>query len=179
MRPTKRKHEPAVMALLLAEPYGFSFTQLVSILLRALQRHGIGRERALRTVLSFRNSLSLAFPASEVEALDIEPATQDPLGALRSGTLRHIRITPAFIGLLGASGTLPVHDTERIAARKSLRLCEHVTTIESVLVSSCLQAAHLIGPEKFTDIGEFITGMSPSRDACAYTTFCGTPVMVR
>jgi tyrosine 2,3-aminomutase len=36
-----------------------------------------------------------------------------------------------------------------IAARKSLRLCEHVTTIESVLVSSCLQAAHLIGPEKF------------------------------
>ena len=46
MRPTKRKHEPAVMALLLAEPYRFSFTQLVSILLRALQRHGIGRERA-------------------------------------------------------------------------------------------------------------------------------------
>jgi type VI secretion system protein ImpH len=120
MRPTKRKHEPAVMALLLAEPYRFSFTQLVSILLRVLQRQGIGRERALRTVLSFRNSLSLSFPASEVEALDVEPATQDPLGALRSGTLRHIRITPAFIGLLGASGTLPVHDTERIAARKSL-----------------------------------------------------------
>jgi type VI secretion system protein ImpH len=120
MRPTKRKHEPAVMALLLAEPYRFSFTQLVSILLRALQRHGIGRERALRTVLSFRNSLSLSFPASEVEALDIEPATQDPLGALRSGTLHRVRITPAFIGLLGASGTLPVHDTERIAARKSL-----------------------------------------------------------
>jgi type VI secretion system protein ImpH len=120
MRPTKRKHEPAVIALLLAEPYRFSFTQLVSILLRVLQRQGIGRERALHTVLSFRNSLSLSFPASEVEALDVEPATQDPLGALRLGTLRRVRITPAFIGLLGASGTLPVHDAERIAARKSL-----------------------------------------------------------
>ena len=30
-----------------------------------------------------------------------------------------------------------------------------------------------------TDIGEFITGMSPSNDAWAYTTFCGCPVMVR
>jgi histidine ammonia-lyase/tyrosine ammonia-lyase len=38
-----------------------------------------------------------------------------------------------------------------IAARKSLRLCEHVTTIESVLTSSCLQASHFIGAEKFND----------------------------
>jgi type VI secretion system protein ImpH len=119
MRATKRKHEPAVIALLLAEPYRFSFIQLVSLLLCQLQRQGISRERALHSVLSFRNSLSLSFPASEVEALDLDPA-QDPLGALRAGTIRRIRITPAFIGLLGTSGTLPAHDTERIAARKSL-----------------------------------------------------------
>ncbi|MEW7848109.1 type VI secretion system baseplate subunit TssG [Massilia aurea] len=119
MRATKRKHASSVIAQLLAEPYRFSFIQLVNLLLRALQRHGIGRERALHTVLSFRTSLALSFPASEIEALDVEPATQDPLGALRAGTLQRIRITPAFIGLLGTSGTLPAHDTERIAARKS------------------------------------------------------------
>ena len=120
MRATKRNHASSVIALLLAEPYRFSFTQLVNVLLRALQRQGISRERALRTVLSFRNSLSLSFPASEVEAIEVEPETQDLVSALRSGALRRIRITPAFIGLLGASGTLPAHDTERIAARKSV-----------------------------------------------------------
>ena len=30
-----------------------------------------------------------------------------------------------------------------------------------------------------TDIGEFITGMSPSNDACAYTDLLRMPVMVR
>jgi type VI secretion system protein ImpH len=60
-------------------------------------------------VLRFRNSLSLAFPASEIESMRVESAQA-------AGTPR-IHITSAFIGLLGASGTLPLHDTERAAAR--------------------------------------------------------------
>lgn len=63
-------------------------------------------------MLRFRNSLSLAFPASEIESMQVEP--DDAAGAPR------IHITPAFIGLLGANGTLPLHDTERAAARTNL-----------------------------------------------------------
>ena len=119
MQATKRKHESGVIGLLLDEPYRFKFTQLVNLLLRDLRRQGVPYERAFREVLSFRNSLSLSFPASEVQALDIEPNAQDALGEMRGGRPKRIRITPAFIGLLGAGGTLPLHDTERIAARKT------------------------------------------------------------
>ena len=118
MQATKRKHESSVIELLLEEPHRFEFTQLLNLLLRDLRRQGVPYERAFREVLSFRNSLSLSFPASEVQALDVEPKVQDALGAMRAGQLKRIRITPAFIGLLGASGTLPLHDTERIAASK-------------------------------------------------------------
>lgn len=119
MQATKRKHESGVIELLLNEPHRFEFTQLLNLLLRDLRRQGISYERAFREVLSFRNSLSLSFPPSEVQALEVEPTTQDALGAMRTGQVKRIRITPAFIGLLGASGTLPLHDTERIAARKA------------------------------------------------------------
>ena len=119
MQATKRKHGSSVIGLLLDEPHRFEFTQLLNLLLRDLRRQGISYERAFREVLSFRNSLSLSFPPSEVQALEVEPKTQDALGAMRTGQVKRIRITPAFIGLLGASGTLPLHDTERIAARKA------------------------------------------------------------
>ena len=112
MPATKRKHASGVIELLLDEPYRFSFTQLLNLLLRDLRRQGIPYERAFREVLSFRNSLSLSFPASEIQALEVEPS------GMHSGQPGRIRITPAFIGLLGTNGTLPLHDTERIAARK-------------------------------------------------------------
>lgn len=37
------------------------------------------------------------------------------------------------------------------AARRSLQLCENVTTILSVLVAACHQASYFIGQDKFTD----------------------------
>ena len=120
----KRKHEPAVIVQLLDEPHRFQFAQLINILLRLLQRQGISYDDAFRNVLRFRNSLSLAFPASEVQAIQVEPkgllVTQDAAQAMQGGKVGKIRITPAFIGLLGAAGTLPLHDTERLAARRSL-----------------------------------------------------------
>jgi type VI secretion system protein ImpH len=108
----------------LDEPHRFQFAQLINILLGLLRRQGISYDDAFRNVLRFRNSLSLAFPASEVEALEVEPkaplAWPDAAQAKQGGQARKIRITPAFIGLLGAAGTLPLHDTERLAARLSL-----------------------------------------------------------
>jgi type VI secretion system protein ImpH len=119
MHATKRKHESSVTGLLLNEPHRFEFTQLLNLLLRDLRRQGVTYERAFREVLSFRNSLTLSFPASEVQTLDVELKGQDAVSAMRHGELKRIHITPAFIGLLGAGGTLPLHDTERIAARKA------------------------------------------------------------
>ena len=72
-------------------------------------------------MLRFENSTSLRFPASQLEALRCEPAATAldaaSLGeAARTGALKYIRLTPAFMGLLGGGGALPVHYTERIAA---------------------------------------------------------------
>jgi type VI secretion system protein ImpH len=103
---------------LLAAPYRYQFAQLLNILVRMLRQQGIPYDHAFGQVLRFRNSLSLAFPASEVESLQVEPADADT-GTSKSGSPR-IHITPAFIGLLGASGTLPLHDTERATAKASL-----------------------------------------------------------
>jgi type VI secretion system protein ImpH len=96
---------------LLAAPYRYRFAQLLNILVRMLRQQGISYTRAFNHVLRFRNTLSLAFPASEIESMHVE--TPDATGAPR------IHITSAFIGLLGASGTLPLHDTERAAAKAS------------------------------------------------------------
>ena len=119
-----RKHEPGVIDLLIQQPHRFQFAQLVSVLLTLLRRQGIAYESALGQVLRFRNSVSLAFPASEVEAIDVESDTQscenDASHALRIGKIKRVRITPTFIGLLGVNGTLPLHDTERMAARPAL-----------------------------------------------------------
>jgi type VI secretion system protein ImpH len=97
---------------LLDAPYRYRFAQLLNILVRTLHRQGIPYSRAFSHVLRFRNSLSLAFPASEIERMQVDPPDA-------TGTPR-IHITSAFIGLLGASGTLPLHDTERAAAKATL-----------------------------------------------------------
>jgi type VI secretion system protein ImpH len=113
-----------VIARLLDEPQRFQFAQLINILLRLLRRKGVSYEAAFRDMLRFRNSLSLAFPASEVQALEVEPKApltrHDAARALENGEVGKIRVTPAFIGLLGANGTLPLHDTERMSGRQSL-----------------------------------------------------------
>lgn len=107
MPATKRQSEPGVMARLLAQPQRFTFSQSINLLLAALRREGVSYDSAFRHRIRFRNSLSLAFPASEVQALDVERTHGD-------GDIDKIRLTPAFIGLLGAAGTLPLHDSERL-----------------------------------------------------------------
>jgi type VI secretion system protein ImpH len=81
---------------------------LLNILVRMLRKQGVPYGQAFSQVLRFRNSLSLAFPASEIENLQVG---DDGL---------RIHITPAFIGLLGTLGALPLHDTERASAKKIL-----------------------------------------------------------
>jgi len=112
MHTEKRQHAAVLTEHLRAAPYRYRFAQLLNILVRMLRQQGIPYDQAFSRVLRFRNSLSLAFPASEIESMQVEPDAAD--GAPR------IHITPAFIGLLGASGALPLNDTERAAARTNL-----------------------------------------------------------
>jgi type VI secretion system protein ImpH len=112
MQTTQRQHVALLIEPLLAAPYRYRFAQLLNILVRMLRQQGIPYPQAFSRVLRFHNSLSLAFPASEIEGMQIDAVD----GA---GTPR-IHITPTFIGLLGASGTLPLHDTERAATKANL-----------------------------------------------------------
>jgi type VI secretion system protein ImpH len=94
MRDTQRRLGAGLIAQLLADPQRFEFFQAVRLLEMTLPG---GADR-----LRYRNRLSLAFPASEVD------------GIVR--TEGQAAVTPAFMGLLGISGALPHHYTERIAA---------------------------------------------------------------
>jgi type VI secretion system protein ImpH len=124
MHAKKRRFEPAVIERLFKEPYRFEYFQAVRMLELWLKRRGVPQQGMIANFLRFQNSTSLNFPASQLEAIDTEPRGIDrdsrSLGAaLQSSTLRYVRLTPAFMGLLGGNGVLPVHYTERIAEHVS------------------------------------------------------------
>ncbi|SFL64162.1 type VI secretion system protein ImpH [Rugamonas rubra] len=121
MPTTPRESQPSVMQRLLDEPYRFQFFQAVHLLELCLRRHGVPHDRAVVDYMRFRNSVSLSFPASQIEALcaesDTAIATVDQLtNAMLDKQLDGIAITPTFMGYLGVSGALPNHVTERILA---------------------------------------------------------------
>ncbi|MDN4036720.1 type VI secretion system baseplate subunit TssG [Massilia sp. YIM B02443] len=89
---------------LLQHPQRYAFFQAVRLLVRWLVRQGIAPEQALG-LIRFRNSLALGFPPSEIEAI-----------ACTTEGAPAVNVTPALMGLLGVSGALPLHYTERFAA---------------------------------------------------------------
>jgi type VI secretion system protein ImpH len=99
--------EPPI-ARLLAEPQRFEFFQAVRLLLLWLGEQGVAPGQALERHLRFPNSVSLGFPASQVESLEAV--------ALHASALPQFRLTPGFMSLLGAQGALPADYTERIQA---------------------------------------------------------------
>lgn len=122
MQAKKRRLAPGVIAQLLDQPHRFQFVQAVRVMLRWLRQNGIPYEQAFMHVLRFQNSLSLSFPASQIEALladDGAPLDEIELGlALRRPGAVRICIRPAFIGFLGSGGALPYHYSERIGAHQ-------------------------------------------------------------
>ena len=103
----------------------------------------------LSSRLHFRNTLSLGFPASEIAelkvidaampAVDITSAQGAPMlddvvdttaelmaaataaapSAVAASSIERIEITPAFMGLLGSGGALPIFYTEMLAERET------------------------------------------------------------
>lgn len=147
---------------LIAEPHRFGFFQAVRLLERWFeQQERLTPGQALSERLLFRNSLAMAFPASEIAAFHVALAdSAGPAGPVRnalrgfdsrdggsrdvssrdvdsrdassrdvgsrgldsrnldSRAVRRVEITPSFIGLLGAGGTLPNFYTELFAQRE-------------------------------------------------------------
>ncbi|MGZ5198342.1 MAG: type VI secretion system baseplate subunit TssG [Telluria sp.] len=110
--PTENGRDHArLIERLLAEPQRFGFFQAVRLAVQWLGEQGIAPGPALARHLRFRNSVSFAFPPSEIEQLQLtEPA---------GGLPQQFWITPAFIGMLGAHGALPAHVSEHLVAWES------------------------------------------------------------
>lgn len=162
MSTPQRRQPSAVIDRLLQEPHRFEFFQAVRLLERwFVQDEQLGSDAVLSLRLQFRNSLSLAFPPSEIagfkviasNAATIAPAsTQDGLptdaasaegedqgedkgegtavgpslptspalpARVNSRSVDRIEMTPAFMGLLGAGGALPIFYTELFAQREA------------------------------------------------------------
>lgn len=112
----QRRDSAGLIDQLFETPHRFEFFQAVRLLERWLNSQQGARPELLPSALRFRNSTSLSFPASEIEALQVhrgeaaEGDTQAPVP--------QIEITPAFMGLLGVAGALPIVYTEQIAQRE-------------------------------------------------------------
>ncbi|UHQ21460.1 type VI secretion system baseplate subunit TssG [Lysobacter sp. 5GHs7-4] len=127
MPSTKRRIDPGVAQQLLAAPQRFGFFQALRILESLFAKQGMKRGEVIARKVRFKNTLALGFPASEIEGavafasdgavLDHETSIEQ---AVTAEQLDEVHITPAFSGLLGAQGALPLHYTERLAERETL-----------------------------------------------------------
>ena len=126
MPTTQWRRHASVMQRLLDEPYRFDLIQAMRMIELWLRRNGVAQDQALARYLRFQNSISMRFPASQIEALsahgdqpvDSAQALQD---AFTGGQFQRISITPAYLGFLGASGVMPSRYTEDVAEQIHLK----------------------------------------------------------
>lgn len=122
MSTTQRRRHTSVIERLLDEPYRFDLIQAMRVLDLWLRQNGVAQHETLSRYVRFENSVSMRFPASQIEALsvqaeqgvDSDQALQD---AFIKGQLRRISITPAYMGFLGVGGVMPSRYTEDVAAQ--------------------------------------------------------------
>lgn len=116
----QRRLDAPVAQRLHTQFYRFEFFQALLLLEQLFERQGLSA-RELADRISFANSTSLGFPASEIEALQIydEQGRRLQAQADWSGVrIASVRVTPAFFGLLGAHGALPTGYTEQLLRRE-------------------------------------------------------------
>jgi type VI secretion system protein ImpH len=120
----KRRIDPGVAQRLMSEPQRFQFFQAVRVLEHLFVRHGVRAEDVVTRKLRFRNSMSMGFPASEIEQLRAYAEHDEPFKQQADDEppawdkLAEVDITPAFMGMLGGRGVLPFGYTERIGERE-------------------------------------------------------------
>lgn len=128
MRRAQRRIDPGLIQQLARQPHRFGFFQAMRLLEQLFHRQGIGAGDALPLRVRFRNSLALGFPASELDDValydvdGVEVADDAGLEEVLAGSrVGQVHLTPAFMGLLGGTGTLPLHYTETLADRELYR----------------------------------------------------------
>ncbi len=116
MPSTQRRTHSGLIDRLIAQPQRFNFFQAVRLLELWLRRGAPVHGKTLDKVLRFKNSVSLSFPPSQIEAIDVsvDAGTPDE-GSL--DRIHQVRLTPAFMGFLGVNGVLPYDYTATIAAQ--------------------------------------------------------------
>jgi len=133
MSTPQRPASISVIERVLEEPHRFGFFQAVRLLERwFVRQENLQPGEVLEHRLKFRNSVSLAYPASEIGQFQIVEAKLDEdamrdsceLEALAasqtrpSRSVKQIELTPAFISLLGSNGCLPNFYTELFGQRQ-------------------------------------------------------------
>jgi type VI secretion system protein ImpH len=119
MRATQRCHQTSVIQRLLAAPWRFDLVQALRLIERWQRHNGRARDDDVLPHVRFQNSLSMSFPASQIEALTAtgtEPITSSTAlqAALDNGDLKMITVTPAFLGFFGVNGMMPSFYTDDI-----------------------------------------------------------------
>lgn len=116
--PKRRVHSRLIQKLT-EEPYRFEFFQAVRLLLAHQRRHADGRDTdVLGQVIRFRSSVSLAFPPSEIESLEVVRKRDASTGDIAAEGFEQVTLTPSFIGLTGPLGVLPRHYTQHVYERE-------------------------------------------------------------
>ena len=131
MQTPQRRVDPPVIRQLEQEPWRFRFFEAMRVLeLALLQREErdarhrmVPRDKLLAQRVRFRSTLNLSFPPSELGDLVLRDASGEQLQAgdweqlpdPENGAVDRIEITPAFMGMLGAQGALPLYYTELLA----------------------------------------------------------------
>ncbi|MBS63994.1 type VI secretion system baseplate subunit TssG [Salinisphaera sp.] len=125
MPSARRRFSAGITQSLLEEPYRYGYFQAVRLLELYFSRGDGRRLDFVSERLRFRNTLSLDFPPSELKealALAVDGSViedeQQRNHAIEEGDLAQVAITPAFFGLLGTNGALPLQYTERLIGRE-------------------------------------------------------------
>lgn len=131
----QRRFDPPVIEQLREEPFRFGFFQAVRLVeLSMLHRRERDAQRRLVPVarivpyrVRFRSSLNLAFPPSEIASFTLRnaagatieaPQWQLPPAGDQADAVDRVEMTPAFFGMLGAMGALPITYTETFLRRE-------------------------------------------------------------
>jgi len=119
MRASQRHQQSSVIDRLLETPWRFDLVQALRVIETYLHRNGRTRDGAMLRHVRFRNSLSMLFPASQIEDLTVlgaQPITSASAlqAALDGDTLKTITFTPAFFGFFGVNGKMPHFYTDDI-----------------------------------------------------------------
>ncbi|WP_407351815.1 type VI secretion system baseplate subunit TssG [Luteimonas sp. R10] len=125
MRPAKRRVDPGVAQQLFEHPHRFEYFQAMRVVEQLFHHQGATAEDVIPQRVRFRNTLSLGFPAAELEEVRAWSTEGEALAhsaalehAIATESIGQVHITPAFMGLLGTTGALPLHYTELLHERE-------------------------------------------------------------